>query len=94
MSAFLMFGSYSSEALREISEQRTRQVMEMARQFGGNITAMYALLGAFDLVLIADFPTNESAVHFSTVASQVLGISFSTMPAIPVEEFLRVVGRV
>lgn len=87
MSTFLMFGNYTTASIRQISSKRTEQVVETIRQFGGEVQAMYALLGAFDIVIVAQFPSMEEASNVSMVMSQALGVSFSTMPAIPVEGF-------
>ena len=91
MATFFMFGKYSPESMKQISEERTRRVLEIARQHGGEIKDMYAILGAYDLVLIAEFPEMEQALKASVTITREMGISFSTLPAIPVEEFDRIV---
>lgn len=93
MPTFFMFGKYSAESMRGISAQRTQQVMDIVDRYGGEIIAMYALLGAYDLVLIANFPTMEDSLKASVTMSQNLGVSFSTLPAIPVEEFDKLVSK-
>lgn len=93
MSTFFMFGKYSAESMRGISAQRTREVMDIVDRFGGEIVSMYALLGAYDLVLIVKFGSMEDALKASVTISQSLGISFSTLPAIPVEEFDKLLGK-
>ncbi len=87
MSTYLMFGNYTSESIKQISQKRTEQVVDIVRQFGGEVKAMYALLGAFDIVIIAGFPSMDEVSKVSVVMSQALGITFSTMPALPVEGF-------
>ncbi|RMG41957.1 MAG: GYD domain-containing protein [Methanobacteriota archaeon] len=93
MSTFFMFGKYSDQSVKEISEKRTRQVMEIVEELGGEIKDMYAVLGAYDLVLIVRFPNMADALKASVAMSQSLGISFSTLPAMPIEEFDRLVGK-
>lgn len=93
MPTFFMFGKYSAESMKGISANRTRQVVDIVDRFGGEILAMYALMGAYDVVLIVKFPTMEDALKASVTMSQSLGISFSTLPAIPVEEFDKLVGK-
>ena len=87
MPVFFMFGKYSSDAIKEISRDRTKKAIDIAGQFGGVISAMYALMGAYDLVLIANFPNMKEALQASIVITKATGISFSTLPAMPVEEF-------
>ncbi len=93
MQMFFMFGKYSSEAMRRISKERTRQVLEIAARHNGEIVDMYALLGAYDLVLITKFPDIKHALKASVDITKETDISFSTLPALPVEEFDELVGK-
>jgi uncharacterized protein with GYD domain len=56
-------------------------------QFGGDIKSMYILMGAYDLVMITTFPNMKEALQASIAITKATGISFSTLPALPVEEF-------
>jgi uncharacterized protein with GYD domain len=87
MATFLMFGKYSSEALRAISAQRTEEAVDLIGQCGGEVEAMYATLGQQDLVLILNFPGIEEALKASVALSKLTGIGFTTAPAIAVQEF-------
>lgn len=87
MPVFFMFGKYSSEAVKDISKDRTRKTVDIASEYGGVISAMYALMGAYDLVLIANFPNMKEALQASIAITKATGISFSTLPAMSVEEF-------
>lgn len=87
MAPFFMFGKYSSDSIRGISKDRTRKVIEIVRKFGGEIQAMYVLMGAYDLILITSFTSMKEALQASVAVTKAIGISFSTLPAMPVEEF-------
>jgi len=87
MSTFIMFGKYSSGAVGEISAERTVKAAGLVGDLGGEIKAGYALLGETDLVLIADFPGVKEAMKASVELTKLLGISFTTAPAVTVEEF-------
>ena len=87
MSTFLMFGSYSSDAVKEISAERTVKADAVIGGLGGKLKAGYALLGETDLVLIVDFPGVKQAMKASVELTKLLGISFTTLPAVTVEEF-------
>ncbi len=93
METFFMFGKYSSDSVKDISRERTQKLLDIVRRFGGEVLHMYALLGAYDLVLITRFPDMKEALQASVAITKALGISFSTLPAIPVEEFDRLVGE-
>ena len=87
MAKFLMLGRYSSEAIKGITADRTKKVVEIIEKSGGKINSMYALLGNYDLAFVVDFPGNQEALKASVSITKIIGIGFNTSPAITVEEF-------
>ena len=87
MKTFLMFGNYSTQALIEISAQRTGKAKDLIAEHRGEVEAMYALIGEYDLVLIVKFPGIEHAIMASADLTKLTGISFTTSPAITIAEF-------
>ena len=87
MATFFMFGKYSSEAIKEMSAERTDKGFSLIKKFGGEVNSMYALLGEHDLVIIANFPGIEQAMKASVALSKLTGISLKTSPAVAVEDF-------
>ncbi|HVO66646.1 MAG TPA: GYD domain-containing protein [Syntrophales bacterium] len=94
MSTFFMLGKYSSEGLKGISAGRTDKAMKLIKKFGGEVKSMYALLGEIDLVFILTFPDVEKAMQASVALNKLTGISFTTLPAVTVEEFDKVMSKV
>ncbi len=94
MATYLMFGSYSPRALQEMSVQRTDRVVSLIKQFSGEIEAIYATLGKFDLVLIVSLPSLEDAMKTAVALTKLTGIAFDTTPALPVEEFDKLMGAI
>jgi uncharacterized protein with GYD domain len=92
MATFFMFGKYSSDSIKQISSQRTSAAVAEIEKNGGKLSAGYALLGKYDLVLIVDFPGTEQAIKASVGLAKLLGISFTTAPAVTMEEFDKMVG--
>ncbi|MCK4809655.1 MAG: GYD domain-containing protein [Candidatus Omnitrophica bacterium] len=87
MSMFLMFGKYSSESLKEITGERTKKALDLIKKFGGEVNSMYALLGGYDLLLIVNFSDIEQVMKASVALYRLTGISFTTSPAVAVDEF-------
>ena len=83
----MMFGSYSKDSIRNISPKRTDKTVDLLKQNGGKLISGYALLGEVDLVLIVELPDTEQAMKTSVALSKMLGIAFTTAPAVTVEEF-------
>jgi len=94
MATFLMFGKYSPEALKQISSKRTKEAASLIKKFGGEVKAMYALLGEKDLIFILTFPGMEQAMKASVALSKLTGISFATYPAVTVEDFDKLMAEV
>jgi uncharacterized protein with GYD domain len=92
MSIFLMFGKYSSEAIKHISSERTEKAREVIQKNGGKIISMYAVMGEHDLVFTIDFSDANKAVATSVALYRLTGIHFTTSPVVDVEQFDSLVG--
>lgn len=94
MATFFMFGKYSAEAAKGMSAKRTEQAVQRIQKFGGKVTSIYALLGEHDLALIVDFPGIEQAMKASVALSRTTGVSFTTSPAVSVEDFDKMIAEI
>jgi len=92
MATFIMTGRYSAEAIKKISGERTTKAIKIIQQCGGKLVAAYATMGETDLLAIAEFPGASDAIKASVALNKAMGISFSTVPAIRIEEFDKLVG--
>lgn len=92
MSTYVLFGKYSPDSIKEISADRTQKAEQLIRDSGGTIKSGYALLGKVDLLLVIDFPSNNDAMKASVGLAKLLGVGFTTAPAVSVEEFDNLVG--
>jgi uncharacterized protein with GYD domain len=93
MTTFLMFGKYSSEAVKGISTQRTSKSNSLIKKLGGKVHAMYALMGEKDLLLIVSFPGVEQAMKASVALSKLSGIAFTSVPAVTVDKFDKLIRK-
>jgi uncharacterized protein with GYD domain len=94
MATFLMFGKYSLEGMKEISAERTKKAEDLVKKFKGDVKAGYALLGETDLVIIAEFPETKQAMQASAALSKLTGISFTTSPAVKLDDFDKLMAEV
>jgi len=92
MAKFLMLGKYSLEGIKGITPERTKKAIEVIEKAGGKVDSMYALLGNYDLAFIVNFLGNSEAMKASIGLTKLTGISFTTSPALTVEEFDKMVG--
>jgi uncharacterized protein with GYD domain len=94
MATFVMCGKYSAEAIKGISAERTKKIVELVKKFGGDLKEMYALLGEKDLVFIVTLPGIEQALQVSVALSKMTGIAFTTSPAVSVAAFDKLMTEV
>jgi uncharacterized protein with GYD domain len=87
MSTFIVLGKYSIDGIKDVSPKRTKKAAAIIEANGGQLKAVYALLGKFDLLAITEFPGVKEAMKASIELTKNLNIAFTTMPAITVEEF-------
>jgi uncharacterized protein with GYD domain len=92
MATFIMTGRYSAEAIKQISAKRTTKGTEIVRQCGGKLVAVYSTMGKSDILVVAEFPGIEEAIKASVALNKALGISFSTVPALRIEDFDKLVS--
>lgn len=92
MSTYIMFGKYSVDSVKQISAERTQKATKLIADNGGSVKSGYALLGKPDLVFVVDFPSNKDAMKTSVGLAKLLGISFTTAPAVSMEEFDQLAG--
>jgi uncharacterized protein with GYD domain len=91
MGTFFLFGKYSPGEIRNIAAHRTQQLREIVSRRGGKVDSCHALLGKYDLVLIVELPSLEAAMGTAVALGDLLGISFCTSPAVPIDVFDKMV---
>jgi len=87
MSTYLMYGKYNPGSLGKISRERTDEALKLIKDNGGEIKSSYALFGDHDLLFIISFTENKDAIRTSVELGKILDISFTTLPAITIDEF-------
>ena len=92
MNTYFMFGKYSAEAIKEVSAERTKKANDIILKLGGKILTQYALLGDKDLIFIVILPGVEEVIQASTNLHKLTVISFSSVPAITIEKFDKILA--
>ncbi len=94
MNTYLLFGKYSANALKNASATRTRKAEHLIGRFRGKVKAMYALIGDHDLLLVVELPGIDEVVKVSTGLMALTGITFTTVPAISIGAFDKLISEV
>jgi uncharacterized protein with GYD domain len=87
MGTFFFFGRYTHDSIKDISTRRTEKTKELIEKLGGKLVGGYAMLGEYDVLLIIELPGKEEAMKTSVALSKMLGIGFTTAPAVTIEAF-------
>ena len=77
---------------RRTIKQRPERIIEVNREIeamGVKLHKQYALLGSHDFVNIVEAPDNETVMKMSVEIGSRGSVHMMTLPAIPVEEFIR-----
>jgi len=89
MVKFLMLGKYSLASIKGISSGRTKKAVALIKKNRGRVISMHALLGGYDLMLMVEFPGVAEAMKASVALVKMTSISFTTLPALTVDAFDR-----
>ena len=92
MATFFIFGKYAAAGAEAISASRTEEARGLIQRLGGRVIDIYALLGEYDVVIIADLPRMAEAMQASIALKRLTEMSFFTVPAMPIEEFDKLCG--
>ncbi|HWR69058.1 MAG TPA: GYD domain-containing protein [Desulfomonilia bacterium] len=94
MATYILFGKYSAEALKGVNAARTKKAAALVKKLKGKLVGMYAMLGEKDLVFILELPGMEEAMKASVGLFRLTGITFSTSPALSVDEFDKLMAEI
>jgi uncharacterized protein with GYD domain len=89
---FFLFGKYAHGAVEKVSAGRTNAVRDAIESLGGHVKDVYALLGEYDVVIIAELPRMAEAMQASMALKKLTEISFFTVAAMPIDEFDKLFG--
>ncbi len=93
MRTFIMLGTYSSDAIENISGERTKLAGSIIKKNGGKLDSIYILLGEYDIHIVAQFPDMRRAMKASIALTKKTDITFATSEAFTAEEFDRLMAE-
>jgi len=93
MPYYVALGKTTAEGAKDLSTAITAMadVAKALEEMGGRLVDDFALLGQFDYLFIAEAP-NEEVIYRACIRAAAHGVvALQTMPAIPFEDFGRIV---
>ncbi|MGD8353242.1 MAG: GYD domain-containing protein, partial [Pseudomonadota bacterium] len=88
---YIMLSTLTSDGLETIKERpdRINEVSEELKAMGVAVKGQWAVLGEYDFVNLVEAPDNETVARASVEIGSRGSVSMVTMPAIPVEDFIK-----
>ncbi len=91
MSHYVIMSTLTDEGRRTI-KQKPERIMEVNKEIeamGVKVKKQYALLGQYDFINIVEAPDNETVMRMSVEIGSRGSVQMTTLPAVPVEEFIK-----
>jgi uncharacterized protein with GYD domain len=90
MATYILLGTLTDECAEKLRShpEWIDEVNRALVAMGVKVIAQYAVLGPYDLVNIIEAPDNRTVVRVSTELSLRGSVRITTLPALPIEDFL------
>lgn len=95
MATYILLSTLTESGAELIKKHpgRIRDANRDMEALGVEIVAQYAVLGSYDFVTIVEAPDNRTIVRVSTELSLRGNLKITTLPALPIEEFIAELGK-
>ena len=80
-------------AIKGGGPERFEKVKQIAAEEKGKILNVYGLLGAWDILSVAEFPDNRAAMKAAARVGNLISAKSNTMGAIERDDFLKLVSE-
>jgi uncharacterized protein with GYD domain len=95
MPTYISLMKFTEQGIKDVKNtpQRTENLVKGLEAMGGKLIALYATIGEYDLVAIAEGPSDEVAMTFLLTMGSLGNIRTTTLKAFTREEFEAIVKR-
>jgi uncharacterized protein with GYD domain len=90
MATYILLGILTDDGAESLRTNPS-WLLDLEKKLQGKdvrVTAQYAVLGPYDLVFLIEAPDNRSVVRVSAELTLQGSLKVTTMPALPIDEFL------
>jgi len=90
MPRYILLSKLTNEGWKTVRErpERIKEVNRELEAFGVKVLSQYATLGNYDFVNIVEAPDNKTVAKVSIELGSRGTIQITTLPAIPIDEFI------
>ena len=85
MTTYIALVNYTEQGIRNVKEspKRIDQANALLKEMGGDFTAFYMTMGAYDLVLVYEAPDDAIAARFTLLLGSAGNVRTMTLKAFP-----------
>jgi uncharacterized protein with GYD domain len=96
MTTYVTLADFTREAIQHVSDspEVIDFLEETAEDLGGDLRDVYVTLGQYDVVVVSEFPDDESYAQFALIVGNQGGLSTETLRAFTEAEYGDVVEGV
>jgi uncharacterized protein with GYD domain len=96
MARFVRLVKLTREGMMNIKElpERLAKGRQYLESLGGKLVDIYAVSGPYDLVAILEAPDEQAVMKHGLFVAQTGYVEILTMPATPLQYFMKIVGEV
>jgi uncharacterized protein with GYD domain len=95
MAKFISLVKYTAKGAENIKDSPSRldAVKQLCEHMGAKIDAFYLTMGRYDIIIIVDAPTPETAAKIILAISSKGAVSTETLQAFPEEEYRKIISE-
>ncbi|MDP6390568.1 MAG: GYD domain-containing protein [Alphaproteobacteria bacterium] len=94
MGTYISLVNYTEQGIGNIKDApgRLDAARELLQNLGGELTAMYLTMGSYDLVTVAELPSDEAAASFALQMGSKGNVRTTTLKAFNEDEFRGIIA--
>ena len=95
MAIYILLSTLTDEGRKTISgrPERIQEVNKEIEAMGAKVIDQYAVLGVYDFISVVEAADNETVARISVELGARGTIQITTLPAIPVPEFIEILSK-
>ncbi len=94
MATYISLINYTDQGIRNVkdSPKRLDAAKKALKDLGGELKAFYLTMGAYDIVIVAEAPSDEVVARFVLAVGSLGNVRTTTLKAFNEAEFRKIVG--
>src|SRR5215813_11914971 len=96
MSTYVLLCNYTDQGIRAVKESTKRRAAsrELGKKFGVDVKTAYLAIGAYDIVLIAEAPSDDAMAKWALSIASKGNIRTTTIKVFPEAEYDKILTAV